>query len=213
MDTKRCSKCGEVKSVDAFHNDKQTSDGLASWCRTCRVNMKYNTCPRCGNRKAKASIVCRKCCDNDKRKNVKNNFWLLVNISNDDDCWLWKGNIGSRGYGRYAPKHGVRIGAHRLAYIYTHGKIPPGMFVCHTCDNPLCCNPRHLFIGTHRDNILDMTRKERGNTVKLTASQVAKMRHLYNSGAMDKVQLAQEYKVDPSTVYAAITRRTWRHVP
>jgi hypothetical protein len=75
-------------------------------------------------------------------------------------CWVWIGKTKSHGYGqiRYQEKG---IGTHRVAWSLTHGSIPDGLFVCHKCDNPPCCNPSHLFLGTTTENQQDASRKGR----------------------------------------------------
>jgi hypothetical protein len=99
-----------------------------------------------------------------KRKSLVERFWEKVLISDSDACWCWTASTAGRGYGqiiagengRYTP-----IRANRLAWELTFGKIPEGMLVCHTCDNPSCCNPNHLWLGTHQDNMDDMVAKGR----------------------------------------------------
>jgi hypothetical protein len=99
-------------------------------------------------------------------------FWSKVDQSDPDACWLWQGKSrrGSRKqYGSYS----VRVSrdqtkgyaAHRLAFMLDSGEpIPQGLLVMHRCDTPLCCNPAHLRLGTHADNVRDMWRKGRGST-------------------------------------------------
>jgi hypothetical protein len=97
---------------------------------------------------------------------IKIRFWSRVDKSGGPDaCWLWIGSKAA-GYGQFAISHGVIERCHRLAYFYTHGydSIPDGMFLCHKCDNPACCNPDHMFVGTPKENTEDCRRKGRHPT-------------------------------------------------
>lgn len=82
-------------------------------------------------------------------------FWLLVDIKGEDECWPWRGGINSNGYG-----------GHRRAYELTKGPIPEGLIVMHLCNNPPCCNPKHLEAGTQSENIQIMRVLGRANDKK-----------------------------------------------
>lgn len=94
-------------------------------------------------------------------------FWARVDRSGGSDaCHEWRGGLKANGYGRMrvgSLPAGTRkmMGTHRIAWILTNGPIVDGLFVCHTCDNPPCCNTRHHFLGTIQDNTADMLAKGR----------------------------------------------------
>ncbi len=106
------------------------------------------------------------CCNNNECKNgtIKYRFWSKVNKKTDDKCWEWLGakrNKNGFGYGVISYK-GKNIDAHRVSYQITNGDINNSkLFVCHKCDNPICVNPNHLFLGTHIDNMRDCLDKGR----------------------------------------------------
>lgn len=144
-------------------------------------------------------------------------FFFYVDKRADDECWPWTGYRNSHGYGSF------RVGtkpalAHRVSYI-AHGKgDPTGLVVRHTCDNPGCVNPHHLVIGTHADNMRDMTERQRqargeGNgRARLTADIIIEVRQRRLNGET-LTAMAKEYGVSFSTLSRAIRGDTWAHIP
>lgn len=151
-------------------------------------------------------------------------FWGRVDTSGD--CWPWLGLRYPTGYGRvgWGGAHGY---AHRLAYTLTYGPIPDGLWVLHHCDNPPCCRPDHLFVGTAGDNARDrdakgrngpksrpeaMRRGERHPRARLTAEQVAEIRRRRADGVRVS-ELARIFGVSITAASFAIRGKTWRHLP
>src|SRR5438128_94028 len=93
-------------------------------------------------------------------------FWSRVPTTQDPkDCWEWVAARDGKGYGNFAVR-GKNFVASRLAYILTYGDISTDLYVCHRCDNPPCCNPSHLFLGTPSANQYDAAQKGRKSTSK-----------------------------------------------
>ena len=92
---------------------------------------------------------------------------IMANVKADEatGCWVWTGNVRNDGYGR-TKFRGKDWGAHRLSFTVFRYPVPDGLFVCHTCDRPLCVNPDHLFLGTALDNNGDAKRKGRSNNAR-----------------------------------------------
>jgi predicted DNA-binding protein (UPF0251 family) len=160
---------------------------------------------------------------------VAKRFWSKV--TKGDGCWKWTGAM-SNGYGSFAIQRRSR-GAHRLSWEMKFGRIPDGLYVCHRCDNPPCVRPDHLFLGTAKDNNVDMVKKRRNGPVtrpdrfrcksiirpvgeqqgasKLTDEAVRQIRLLSDAGYQQK-EIALRFGVHPSAVSKVLRHETWRHV-
>ncbi len=106
-------------------------------------------------------------------KSLSERLWSRVN--RDGDCWEWTGYRRESGHGQLSGPDGKRLTSpHRVAYELECGPIPEGMVVMHKCDNPPCCNPDHLELGTQADNLRDMFAKGRHRTGRLTGERHGK---------------------------------------
>lgn len=139
-------------------------------------------------------------------------FWSRVDKKDATSCWLWLGGTNDAGYGQVWDQAKMAK-AHRISWELTYGSIPEGVFVCHSCDNPPCVNPNHLFLGTNADNMHDMVVKGRSShgIDKVDAKlNEEKVRHIRNS-SMFGWELAELFGVHTSTIYCARNRTTWKH--
>lgn len=127
-------------------------------------------------------------------------------------CWPYTGAITTHGYG--CTNHlGRVLGAHKVAWILTNGPVPAGLCVLHKCDNPPCCNPAHLFLGTKLENAQDKSAKGRAPKTakrKLTAEKVREIRSL--RGKATSGEIAAKYGIDQSYTFAIWGGKVWRDV-
>ena len=130
-------------------------------------------------------------------------------------CWEWTACVDANGYGRF-----WRGRAHRVAWRRQHGEIPKGLCVCHKCDNKLCVNPSHLFLGTLADNNRDRHEKGRDGYVswpgesngrsKLTEEQVRIVRRDAACGQRGtQRQLAHRFKVSEAAISLIVNNKNW----
>lgn len=145
-------------------------------------------------------------------------FWAKVDKSGGpDECWPWTGARFIYGYGHFGLVGRKSARANRVAYAITTGTDPGDFCVCHRCDNPPCCNPSHLFLGTMKENMHDRDRKGRLRVAtgelhgasKLTNAQVKQIRELAWAG-QSNFQIAQEFGVCEHTIIGIKTGRSWR---
>jgi hypothetical protein len=143
-------------------------------------------------------------------------FWRFIKKVNiTSDCWLWLGSLNQDGYGNFRCNN-FTFKAHRFSYSIFSGPIPNGLVVCHSCDNPSCVNPYHLFLGTQADNNRDRANKKRNadqhgsKSVRsvLTEPQVQQIR----LSRLKPEILAELYNVSPSAIYHVLAGRTWTHI-
>jgi HNH endonuclease len=144
-------------------------------------------------------------------------FWAQVDRAGRaaGECWPWAGRCDRYGIFTVGKR---AVLAHRYAWtLATAGPVPDGLCVLHECDNPPCCNPAHLFLGTQLQNIEDRQRKgrqargERINATKLTPEQVREIRERYAAGER-QIPLAKEYGINHGTVSRIVNREFWEHV-
>lgn len=148
-------------------------------------------------------------------------FWSYVTKGKPDECWPWKLTCRVRsGYGMFWYE-GHNHQAHRLAYLFARGEFDRTKDVLHACDNPPCCNPAHLWVGTDHDNRVDCERKGRrvspkGEQVrhlaKLTADKVRQIRSMALTQGVPHRKLARIFGVKRQSIASVVKRETWKHI-
>lgn len=156
-------------------------------------------------------------------------FKARVRTAGPDDCWPYEGSTVD-GYGQFSIRRHPHK-AHRVAYGLAHGEPPADLCVCHSCDNPVCCNDGHLFLGSNAENTADKVakgRQARGpelaelirastprgeacHAARLTAESVPLIRARHAAGE-PIAALAVEFRVTPQAIRKVVLRRSWRHV-
>ena len=132
-------------------------------------------------------------------------------------CWQWQGSKNPDGYGNITQDK-KRYTTHRFAYELFVGVIPEGGHVLHSCDNPSCCNPEHLRIGTNYDNVQDRQNRDRQakgighGRHKLTETEIQEIRNLYATGSYIQQELADRFNVSRSHVCNILNNKFWTHI-
>ncbi len=146
-------------------------------------------------------------------------------VIRQEGCWEWKGPIAKGGYPVMSCRR--EIGSdrgHRASWMIYKGPIPKGMLVCHSCDNPICTNPNHLWIGSQKQNNDDKIAKGRGkyeqppskkgslnNAAKLTEEQVKEIKILLEKG-LTMIAIGKQYGVSKTTILRIKKGTNWKHV-
>lgn len=149
-------------------------------------------------------------------------MWGSVSEAPIDLCWEWKSTSRLKsGYGRIT-LNGEQKLAHRAAWEWAFGLIPDGMLVRHKCDNPSCCNPFHLELGSDKDNYNDMIERgrrisrgakgEKNCKAKLCENEVLEIRKLYKNGGESTNTLARKFNVTQTLISQIVRKKIWRHI-
>lgn len=199
--SRACNTCGAEypRTTEFWHKDGRLAQGLSYQCKGCKS----------GWPKPKPTLEER--------------FWAKVEKT--EACWLWTSTVVSEAfpYGQisdaYKGKKRTRL-AHRLSYEMHYGAIPDDLKVLHSCDNPRCVNPIHLWLGTSLDNARDCVQKQRHVALRgaehanarLTEENVRDIKQSYKKRVVTLEMLARKYDVSPSTVHYILQGKLWRHV-
>lgn len=151
------------------------------------------------------------------RQSIEIRFWQRVDKRGTGDCWNWTAGL-LKGYGQVGRNSYNEIMAHRLSYVFENGPIPKGMCVLHRCDNPLCVNPGHLWLGTTAENNADCQKKGRHKFGRFPGSLHPKARLsesdvLAIRASTAKVsEIAANYGIKPAHASSIRQRYIWKHI-
>lgn len=148
---------------------------------------------------------------------LEQRFWQKVNKKEDDQCWEWLGFKIKSGYGRLRDENKQTKQATHISWFIEYGDYPKE-YMCHTCDNPSCVNPKHLFEGDAKANVEDMVKKKRNvkgsKSYKaiLTEDIVSQIKKEYTGAYGDCTRLAKKYGTTYSTISKIMRNLQWTHV-
>lgn len=156
------------------------------------------------------------------RKIISPIIRFLSKVNKTKDCWMWRASTYVNGYGVIFDGKKL-VSAHRFSFKHYNGKIPKGMCICHKCDNKLCVNPNHLFLGTQRDNMRDMYNKGRNRKIetyksgsehcnaKLTMKEATLIRKMYSKGNYSSRELASRFSISKPVILNIIHNRSYKN--
>lgn len=195
--------------------------GLRFSCREC--NTAFDVPYRMNARRAAKPKFCSTACRSANlakrsQSGLNTRFWSHVERGDTGECWPWLGARNRAGYGWFNFL-GRPMNASRAAYILTHGKISGGLLVCHKCDNPPCCNPAHLWLGTDADNAKDRDQKGRTRQGEPKLGEQHSQAKLTRAVVLEIVQssepdlaLGRKYGVSAAAIYNIRHGKAWTHV-
>lgn len=222
MTTRRCRHCQTELNEN---NSARQKNYLRKECKPCRVKLateyrknnlrarkdymnlrarkigkvRQYPCKNCGSLcyKVYAHAFCSDKCR------------FMFKVDSTNECWLWLGLRTKSNYGKFSIGKKY-ISAHRFSYSLFNGLLDEDKFVCHTCDNPPCVNPEHLFLGTPLENMMDMTEKGRQHS-KLTVFNVIEIRKMWDNGLSQR-KIIEKFNITSGTVSNITARRSWKHI-
>lgn len=201
----------------------RTREKLAmGWNVSCdQCGVRFTISYRINATRADRPKFCSRACFQAARKaaspTADQRFWALVDQRGQSECWPWLGHRRQNGYGWFN-LNGRSTNASRAAYILTKGPLTSTQFVCHSCDNPSCCNPAHLWVGSAAENNRDRDLKGRGRhgvTPKGEAHpssrlSLAQVLEAYESSLPASV-FAAKWGVTPQAIYNIRVGKSWAH--
>ena len=147
-------------------------------------------------------------------------FWDKVNILDDFKCWEWKASVDTQGYGRFWLNKEMKK-AHRISFLIKNYD-PKEKYVLHSCDNKICVNPNHLFLGNHLDNMKDRQNKNRdflcgirtkkSSLIKLNEDGVREILYLLKEGTKTQRQISKLMNISQPTISLICQRKIWKNI-
>lgn len=196
--------CGNEKEMRMSSIRKAKSCGCLTkilWQEWNKRNP-IHVCSQCG--RFMSSVKSHNCLEDLYQRFIKR-------VNKTEGCWTWTGSKFPNGYGSFCiSRERPNYLAHRYSYEIHNGEIPRGLCVLHRCDVRECVNPKHLWIGTHKENSMDMVAKGRANggLRKLNKDDVIKIRSL--SKHKTNLEIADSFRVSPSNIGMIIRNKTWK---
>lgn len=154
------------------------------------------------------------------KQSIQSRFESKVTLVPFCECHLWTAATTDFGYGKLSDGKKSWLHAHRVSYQLYKGEVPDDKCVLHTCDNPACVNPEHLYLGSYKDNAADRENRKRGNHPKgtkhhknvLLQSQVYEIRDAFDTGKYSFSELGRIYGIEGKSVADIVDRKNWKHL-